>query len=102
MQEILPYIRISFIPSNGGILRELNRARTPQLKVRVWSRSLNPMDSISQLLSITVGRNTPLEGIDIVQVDGIRSSEVWAIVSSLRHALVALPRDDELNSNGWK
>ena len=60
------------------------------------------MDSISQLLSITVGRNTPLEGIDVVQVDGIRTSEVWAIASLFRHALVALPRDDELNSNGWK
>ena len=33
-------------------------------KVRVWSRSLNPIDSIGQLLSITIGRNLTLEGID--------------------------------------
>ena len=44
-------------------VRELDRARTPKSKVRVWSLSLDPIDSIGQLLSITVGRNIPLEGI---------------------------------------
>jgi hypothetical protein len=31
-------------PTNGGVLRELDRARTS--KVLVWSRSLNPIDPI--------------------------------------------------------
>ena len=47
----------------GSVLREADRAPT-ESKVRVWSRSLNPIDSIGQLLSITVGRNIPAEGID--------------------------------------
>jgi len=51
------------IPSAGSVLREADRARTPESKVRVWSRSLDPIDSIGQLLSITVGRNVPAEGI---------------------------------------
>ena len=46
------------IPSAGSVLREL---RTP--KIRVWSRSLNPIDSIGWLLSIIVGLNLPAEGI---------------------------------------
>ena len=41
-------------PFNGSVLRELYRART---KVCVWSLSLDPIDSIDQPLSITVGRN---------------------------------------------
>ena len=55
--------RIGSIPSAGGVLREADRARKPESKVRVWSRSLDPIDSIGQLLSITVRRNTPAEGI---------------------------------------
>ena len=50
------------IPSAASVLRELNHARTP--KIRVWSRSLNPIDSIGWLLSITIGLNLPGEGID--------------------------------------
>jgi hypothetical protein len=50
------------IPSAGSVLREADR---PESKVRVWSRSLDPIDSIGQLLSITVGRNVPAEGIRI-------------------------------------
>ena len=38
-------------------LRELDRARTPE------SQSLDPIDSIGQPLSITVGRNAPGEGL---------------------------------------
>ena len=39
--------------------------------------------------------------IDVVQVDGIRTSEVW--VRNRIMALGMLSRnDDELNSNGWK
>jgi hypothetical protein len=41
----------------------LDRARTPESKVRVWSQSLNPIDSIGQPLSITVGRNAPGGGM---------------------------------------
>ena len=44
--------RTSYIPSASGVLES---------KVRVWSRSPDPIDSIGQLLSITVGRNTPAE-----------------------------------------
>ena len=51
------------IPSAGSVLREADCARTPESKVRVWLRSLDPIDSIGQLLSITVGRNIPAEGI---------------------------------------
>ena len=51
------------IPSAGDVLRELDRARTPESKVRVWSRSLDSIDSIGWLLSITVGLNPPAEGI---------------------------------------
>jgi hypothetical protein len=40
----------------------LDRARTPESKVRVWSESLDPIDSIGQSLSITVGRNAPGKG----------------------------------------
>ena len=38
--------------------------RTPEKKVRVWSRSPDLIDFIGQLLSITVGRNVPAEGIE--------------------------------------
>jgi len=41
------------VPSAGDVLRELDRARTPETKVRV-SRSLDSIDSICWLLSITV------------------------------------------------
>jgi len=34
------------IPSNGGALRELDWARTLESKVRIWSRSSDPIDSI--------------------------------------------------------
>jgi hypothetical protein len=51
------------IPSAGDVLREVDRARTLESKVRVWLRSLDLIDSIGQSLSITVGRNTPAEGI---------------------------------------
>jgi hypothetical protein len=51
------------IPSAGSVLRNLDRARTPESKIRVWSRSLDPIDSIGWLLSITVGPNLPAEGI---------------------------------------
>ena len=54
---------ISFYPSGGDVLRELDRARTPESKVRVWSRSLDSIDSIGWLLSITVGLNPPAKGI---------------------------------------
>jgi hypothetical protein len=49
--------------SPGDVLRELDRARTPESKVRVWSQSLDPIDSIGQPLSITVGRNARGEGL---------------------------------------
>ena len=39
-------------------VRELDRARTN-------GQSLDPIDSIGWLLSITVGRNTPLEEISL-------------------------------------
>jgi hypothetical protein len=39
-------------------LREVDRALSP--------RSLDPIDSISRLLSITVGRNTLAEGISLL------------------------------------
>ena len=52
------------ISSPGDVLRNLDRAQTPESKVRVWSQSLDPIDSIGQPLSITVGRNTPGEGIE--------------------------------------
>ena len=55
--------KTSYIPSPGDVLRGLYRARTPESKVRVWSWSPDPIDPIGQLLSITVGRNTPAEGI---------------------------------------
>ena len=42
-------------PSPGDVLRELDRARTPE--------SLDPIDSIGRPLSITVGRNAPGEGL---------------------------------------
>lgn len=45
------------------------------------------------------GLEISFPSIDVVQVDSIRTSEVWAIASSPRHAL---PCDDELNSNGWE
>jgi hypothetical protein len=41
------------------------------------------------------GLEISFPSIDVVQVDGIRTSEVWAIASSPRC-------DDELNSNGWE
>jgi hypothetical protein len=44
-------------------LQLVDRARSPESKVRVWPRSLDPIDSIGQLLSITEERNTPAEGI---------------------------------------
>ena len=47
------------IPSAGSVLRELESARTPESKTRVWSRSLDPIDSIGWLLSITVRLNLP-------------------------------------------
>jgi hypothetical protein len=62
-RENLGFVRRAAIPSAGGVLREADSARTPESKVRVWSRSLDPIDSIGQLLSISVGRNTPAEGI---------------------------------------
>ena len=34
------------VPSAGSVLRELDRARTPQSKIRAWSWSLDPIDSI--------------------------------------------------------
>ena len=30
----------------GNVLRESDRARTPESKIRIWSRSLVPIDSI--------------------------------------------------------
>lgn len=50
------------ISSAGSVLRELNRARTLESKIRVWPRSLDPIYSIGQPLSITEGRNTLAEG----------------------------------------
>ena len=37
--------------------------------VRAWSRSLDPIDSIGQLLSITVGLNLPVMGANIANSD---------------------------------
>ena len=56
------------------LLREADRART---KVRVWSRSLDPIDSIGQLLSITVGRNTPAEEI-LARLSRDRKKLLWS------------------------
>ena len=61
--EVRAIFFVAIIPSAGDVLREADRARTLETKVRVWSRSLDPIDSIGQLLSITVGRNTLAEGI---------------------------------------
>ena len=59
------HIRSEFysIPSAGSVLRELDRARTLESKIRAWSRSLDTIDSIGWLLSITVVLNPPAEGI---------------------------------------
>ena len=58
------------IPSAGSVLREADRARTPEC---VWSRSLDPIDSIGRILSITVGRIVPAEGIIPFEVYVIQS-----------------------------
>ena len=42
---------IPAIPSAGGVLREEDRARTPESKVCVWSRGLDPIDSIGHLFT---------------------------------------------------
>jgi len=55
------------IPSSSDVLQELDRARTLESKIRVWSRSLDPIDSIGWLVSITVG-NPPAEGMTTVEV----------------------------------
>ena len=49
-QDLKEYIEkaISIIPSTGDVLREVDRARTPESRVRVWSRSLDPIDSVGQ------------------------------------------------------
>ena len=52
----------SLIPLAGKVLRELDRARTPESKIRVRSRSVDPIDSIGWLPSITAGPNLPAEG----------------------------------------
>jgi hypothetical protein len=39
----------STIPTDGKVIRKLNRARTPESKVRVRSQSLNPIDSIDSI-----------------------------------------------------
>ena len=59
--EVRAIFFVAIIPSAGDVLREADRARTLETKVRVWSRSLDPIDSIGQLLSITVGRNTRVD-----------------------------------------
>jgi hypothetical protein len=64
------------IPSAGDVLREVDRARTAESKVRVNSGRLDPIDSIGQLLSITVGRNTPAKGIFLVQLIDDKSTFV--------------------------
>lgn len=51
------------MPSTGDVLREVGRARTSRIKSTRMIRSLDPNDSIGQLLSIIVGRNTLAEGI---------------------------------------
>ena len=54
------------IPS-AGIFRPtvIDKSWSIESKVRVGSQSLDPIDSIDQLLSITVGRNIPAEGIGL-------------------------------------
>ena len=47
-------LHIEYEVATEQLLRLMDRART---------RSLDPIDSIGQLLSITEGRNTPAEGI---------------------------------------
>ena len=37
---------LSTIPSTGRALRKLDRVQKPESKVRVWSWSLDPIDSI--------------------------------------------------------
>lgn len=44
-------------------VRLLDRARHQNQKYALWSRTYDPIDSIGRLLSITVRRNTPAEGI---------------------------------------
>ena len=53
-QDLKEYIEkaISIIPSTGDVLREVDRARTPESRVRVWSRSLDPIDSVASLIGI--------------------------------------------------
>ena len=58
-----PLATENIIPSAGRAPRKLDRARTPESKVRVRSRSLDPIDSIGWLLPITVGPILPAEGI---------------------------------------
>jgi len=65
VQAIIESFVKLFIPSPGDVLRELECARTLESKVLVWSQSLDPIDSIGQPLSITVGRNAPGEGIEM-------------------------------------
>ena len=45
------------------VLLEVVRAGTPESKVRVWSRSLDPIDSVGQPLSIRIGHISTLQGI---------------------------------------
>ena len=45
--HLQPRQACSLIPSPSSVLRELDRARAPESKIRVWSRSLNPIDTIS-------------------------------------------------------
>ena len=54
---------LSSIPSADDVLRELQRARTPESKIRVRSWSFDPIDPIGRLLLITVELNPPAEGI---------------------------------------
>ena len=57
----------AFIPCNGSVLQELDRAQNTKNHNRKYayfpSRSLDTTDPIGRLLSITVGHILPLQGI---------------------------------------
>ena len=73
------------IPLPSNILRELDRARTSESKIRIWSRKLDPINSIGWLLSITVGHILPGEGIALLSTV---SKVIEAVIAEQIHCIV--------------
>ena len=65
LQSTYPNKVIGLIPCNVEVLLEVVRAGTSKSKVRVWSRSPDPIDSIGQPLSIRIGHISTLQGIEM-------------------------------------